>query len=53
MFILCSRHHPNTFSGQFQLPIHIKYRIPEALLIDVLASAKADVIKKKDVDAEI
>jgi hypothetical protein len=45
--------HPNTFSGKLQLPIQIKYRIPEALLIDVLACAKTEVIEKRDLSDEV
>jgi hypothetical protein len=45
--------HPNTFSGDFQLPIQTKCRTPEALLADVLASSKADVLQKRDIEAEI
>ena len=47
--------HPNTFSGKLQLPIAIAYsilptyRIPEALLVDVLAIATAEVIEKGDI----
>jgi len=33
--------HPRTFKGKLQLPIQVKHKIFEALLIDVLAYAKA------------
>ena len=45
--------HPNTFSGKLQLPIQIKYRIPEALLVDILNCAKHEIINKRDADSEV
>ncbi len=45
--------HPNTFSGKLQLPIQIKYRIPENLLVDLLSCAKQEVINARDAECEL
>jgi len=41
------------FRCKLQLPLKMKCRIPEALLIDVLSVTKAEVIDRRDVLDEV